>query len=68
MYTGASGGICSYNGTSFNTLCKSRISSRPILDEARRTVVYVEHTIDVDGFGVCPAPGCPAIPVVERGF
>ena len=41
---------CSYNGVTFTTLYKSRISSRPVLDEAQRTVVYVEHTLEIDGY------------------
>lgn len=42
----------SYNGTAFAGLYRSRISSRPILDEAQRTTVYVEHSLEVDGYVV----------------
>jgi hypothetical protein len=41
---------CSYNGVVFTSLYRSRISSRPVLDEAQRTVVYVEHTLEIDGY------------------
>ncbi len=41
---------CEYNGIAFTTLYRSRISSRPIHDQAGRTVVYVEHTLTVDGY------------------
>lgn len=44
------GATCSYNGVSFLTLYKSSVSSRPILDEAKRTTIYVEHTLSVEGY------------------
>ena len=41
---------CSYNGITFTSLYKSKISSKPIMDEAGRTTVCVEHVLEIDGF------------------
>lgn len=41
---------CSYNGISFLSMYRSKVSFRPILDEAQRTTVYVEHSLDVEGY------------------
>ena len=46
----ANTGTCAYNGVTFTSLYNSRVSSRPILDEAKRTTVYVEHTLTVHGY------------------
>lgn len=43
---------CSYNGITFTSLYKSKISSRPVMDEAQRTTVYVEHTLELEGYVV----------------
>lgn len=42
--------LCIYNGVSFVRLQKSSISSRPVLDEAGRAVMYVEHVLTVKGY------------------
>lgn len=39
-----------YNGIAFTALYKSSVRSKPVLDEARRTTVYVEHTLNVEGY------------------
>ncbi len=41
---------CTYNGISFNSLYHSHVSSRPVMDEAQRTTIYVEHTLEVEGY------------------
>lgn len=41
---------CSYNGISFTSLYKSKVSSKPIMDEAGRTTVCVEHVIELEGY------------------
>jgi len=41
---------CSYNGISFSSLYKSNVSSRPVMDEAQRTTVYVEYTLEIEGY------------------
>lgn len=41
---------CQYNGVTFTSLYSSRVTARPIYDDAKRTVVYVEHTLEVNGF------------------
>lgn len=43
---------CSYNGITFTSLYKSKVSSRPVMDEAQRTTVYVEHTLELEGYVV----------------
>lgn len=67
MATVVSGGTCTYNGTAFNTLYKSRISSRPVLDEARRTVIYVEHTLDVEGY-IIAQPTDPSMTAIRKSL
>jgi hypothetical protein len=43
-------GSIQYNGIRFSCLNKSRIEARQVLDEAGRTVKYVETKISVDGY------------------
>lgn len=38
-----------YNGVAFNSLYSTSVTSRPVLDEASRSVSYVEHTLSVVG-------------------
>lgn len=40
----------SYNNVQWLTVYKSRFAAKPVLDEARRTTVHVEHTVELDGY------------------
>lgn len=50
-------GTLFYNGITWSCLYKSRISGKPILDNAGRTVKYVEYTLVVDGIVTLPDTG-----------
>lgn len=63
----ANGGTCSYNGVAFQSLYRSRITTRPIEDEARRATVHVEHTLTVEGF-VAQGPTGPTLEQMRRSL
>ncbi len=44
------GSVAFYNGVSFGTYFKSKASTKPILDEAGRTTVATEHTLEIEGY------------------
>lgn len=48
-------GTLSYNGCVFSPLFASNVSGNAVKDEARRTVMYMEYTITVDGYVTKPA-------------
>ena len=48
-------GTVSYKGVTFDSYYSSKISARPIQDDAKRTTVYVEYTIEVDAIVAAPA-------------
>lgn len=43
-----------YSGVSFTNMYKTTVASRPVYDDAGRATVYVEHTIEVDGYVQSP--------------
>lgn len=43
-------GRFSYNGVSFDALTKSKITTRYLYDEAGRTIIAAEHTLNVEGY------------------
>jgi hypothetical protein len=47
-------GTLSYNGITFTCLYTSKISGVDVLDNAKRTVMYMEYTIEVDGMVTLP--------------
>jgi hypothetical protein len=48
-------GTLSYNGVQFSCLYKSHVEGKQILDEANRTVKWIEYTLTVDGLVTLPA-------------
>src|SRR5581483_12076953 len=46
----AATGTASYGSVTFDPLYKSRVSSKPHFDDAGRTVVYVEHSIEIEAW------------------
>lgn len=48
--------VVSYNGVVFDASAKVKITAKPVLDDARRTMKYIEFTIDVRGY-VTNTPG-----------
>lgn len=47
-------GVLSYNGCTFSPLYESNVSGKAVEDEARRTIIYMEYTITVDGYVTMP--------------
>lgn len=48
--------VVSYNGVVFDASAKVKITAKPVLDDARRVMKYIEFTIDVRGY-VTNTPG-----------
>ena len=46
--------IARYNGVSWLGLYKSRLSARPVPDEARRATKYIEYGLEIDGYVTAP--------------
>lgn len=55
----------SYNNVQWLTVYKSRFAAKPVFDEARRTTVHVEHTVELDGY-VASEPNIPALTAPEQ--
>ena len=47
-------GVCSYNGCVFSPLFESNVSGKAVPDEARRTIIYMEYIITLDGYVNAP--------------
>lgn len=56
----------SYNGCSFSPLYVTTVSGNAIKDEARRTVMYVEYIITVDGYVTLPVGATSITPAMEN--
>ena len=50
-------GNLTYAGIKFSSLYKSTIEAAQILDEANRTVKWVQYTLNVEGVVTLPPPG-----------
>ena len=48
-------GELTYNGCKFGPLFETTVSGNPIKDKAKRTVMYMEYTLTVDGYVTLPS-------------
>lgn len=49
--------IVTYSGVSFDTVFRSKVTLRPVLDAAKRTVKWCEHRLEIEGYVAEEEPG-----------